>query len=176
MDGQARESQALVNTTDLFATVLEMAGLDVAASVPSRYALIPARAKIDSNAHAHRGSEVVLDSYSLMPHIRSPSSYSAEHAREFVYTELFRQGPPDDQWPPVSVIRNQRGFKLIRFLDEATGARREELYDLDSDPAEQSNLLGSLMTEASSQALIALYQRLEAIEQTGWRPHGSDPN
>lgn len=174
-DGKARESRVLVNTTDLFATALELAGIDVDATVPSRYASPRRASSIVREVQARAGSDVILDSYSLLPHIQSPDSHSQKHARHFAYTELFRDGPPDDMWPVANAIRNPRGFKLIRFFKASIGAWREELYDLASDPFERVNLIGLQMNEESRRAHLELVEQLDAIEASGWRPHGGDP-
>jgi len=62
---EGRVSDALVNSTDLFATILEMAGLDVDQSIPD---------------------DVVLDSVSMMPYLSSPELPSI---RGTIYADNF---------------------------------------------------------------------------------------
>jgi arylsulfatase A-like enzyme len=78
---------ALVNTVDLFNTIIELAG-----GTPET--IIPA--------------EVVLDSRSVMPLLINPGSGSI---RDFAMTELFHRDPEDADG---KAIRNDE-YKLIRF-------------------------------------------------------------
>ncbi len=69
------ECQALVNTTDLFATVAELAGVDLAATLPG----------------------VELDSVSFAPCLADPS----RRVRAWIYADSFaRNGPGNPQLPP----------------------------------------------------------------------------
>lgn len=113
-----RESSALVNTTDLFATILETAGINVANALPEG---------------------LLLDSVSIVPIIKDTASGSL---RDFVFSDQFRQrggsNPNDGQ-----AIRNQRpdgsdGFKLIHFPNQPTNLL--EFYDLLVDPFEEWDL------------------------------------
>ena len=80
-----RESNALVNAVDLFATGLELAGVNVSSTVPSG---------------------TTIDSRSLLPFIKNQSS----KVRDWAFTELFGFNDTDDG----KAIRNQ-SYKLIRF-------------------------------------------------------------
>jgi arylsulfatase A-like enzyme len=112
---------ALVGTVDLFATVAELAGVDLARSVPSGYR---------------------CDSLSLVPYLRKPDRPSE---RAFVFAEIFQ---PHATAGPYSVegraVRDER-FKYIHssFTDPVYGSG---FYDLENDPYEQSNLLKLGMT------------------------------
>jgi len=79
------QSDALVNTTDLFATLLDMAGAGLKA-VPD---------------------DIVLDTISLMPYLTDPETPSI---REWIYTDLFvtDEGVQSGQY----AIRNE-GYKLL---------------------------------------------------------------
>jgi len=149
-----RESDVLVNTTDLFATVLELAGIDPERRVP---------------AELSDGRAVVLDSTSLVPVLGSSGVTAASHARRFAYAELFQRGRPDPLWPVARTVRDVHGYKLIEFLD---GRRREEFYDLSRDPFEQNNLLGLDLDAGSAAAFEALRARLDDMKASGWRPQG----
>ena len=81
------ESAVLVNTTDLFATALEMMGVDVHASLPP---------------------DSVLDSLSLLPLLQGREF----EPRLFVYAERFRD---DQQTPSTGQTIGNDTFKLIRF-------------------------------------------------------------
>jgi len=82
-----RAVNALVNGTDLFATIIEMAGLDVAATIPPN---------------------VTHDSVSLMPYLRDPN---AEPIRGWIMSELFS---PQPMATDGKTIRDER-YKLIKF-------------------------------------------------------------
>lgn len=62
---QGETSHALINSTDLYATMMEMAGIDFEATVPE---------------------EVTLDSVSLMPYLSNPSQ---ESIRDWIYVDRF---------------------------------------------------------------------------------------
>ncbi|MCP5043276.1 MAG: sulfatase-like hydrolase/transferase [bacterium] len=149
-----RESEVLVNTTDLFGAVLELAGMDAAGSVPSHFA---------------NGQPVVLDSIALLAVLASPDIAPAAHPRQFAYAELFKRGEPDPRWPVARAVRDAYGYKLIRFVE---GVGREELYDLSRDPFEEHNLLGLGLDAAAAAALETLRTRLDTIGQSGWQPDG----
>jgi arylsulfatase B len=114
------DCQALVTTTDLFATVASLAGVNLEAVLPGN---------------------LPLDSISFVHSLASPGDPSL---RKTAYAERFRpngQGPYDF-WNQA--MRNQR-YKLIRRLELP-----EELYDLDQDPFELVNLLTSELTQAEA--------------------------
>jgi arylsulfatase A-like enzyme len=130
-----RESAALVNSTDIFATVAELGAADLSPIETDR----------------------ALDSVSLLPYLRNPA---APPRRSTVFAEKFFP----NRWPPEVwsyAIRNDR-YKLIRIHGTRPDERRlkghpfigrpEELYDLSLDPGETRNLLaeGRLSPEAQS--------------------------
>lgn len=84
-------SAALVNSTDIFLTILEMAGIDAADTVPEN---------------------TVLDSVSVMPYLSDPG---AESIREFAYADAFAgnfAGIPGARY----AVRNSE-YKLVRGGD-----------------------------------------------------------
>ena len=170
--GGGRESEVLVNTTDLFATVLELAGLDVDASVPSRYGTVPGTPAPIKDPSGLDELDVVLDSQSLLPQLLAKAPEDATEARGFAYTELYRLGPPDPRYAISQAIRDARGFKLIRFYETHDPAKSFELYDLANDPDERVNLIGPNMSEEARRAQLVLHERLDVIDTFGWRPHG----
>ncbi|KAA3606742.1 MAG: sulfatase [Planctomycetota bacterium] len=113
---QARgmECSALVNTTDLFATALELAGVDLENQLPEG---------------------LIHDSVSVLPYLTHPQQPSI---RETVFAEIFGLGTNPLTVPAGKTIRDSR-FKLLRF-----DSGREEFYDLQQDPFEQENLLRNL--------------------------------
>lgn len=138
-----RESQALVNTTDLYATMLDLAGVDMRT--------------------AFAGAKV--DSISLKPIINATYNRSL---RKFSYAEFFQSPasdlPPMNDWQQA--IRNEH-FKLIRnTVDKSMPALyTQEFYELASEPPfEKVNLLASgALTPTQQQNLDILQAQLGAL-------------
>jgi arylsulfatase A-like enzyme len=118
-----RESSALINTTDIFATAAELAGIDVAGR----------------ESAAER-----LDSVSLLPYLLDPTG---PPRRGTIFAEMFAP----NRWPPLAwnyAIRDER-YKLIRMEGAWPADRRgprfppfpEQFYDLKADPFEHRDLL-----------------------------------
>jgi arylsulfatase A-like enzyme len=108
-----REEEALVSAVDLFASVLELGGVDPAT------ALDPRRP---------------IDSVSLVPYLRhldQPPLRSTVFAERFENREWRRMDSVG-----LATVRDER-FKLIRFFVHS----RDELYDLEADPWERHDLL-----------------------------------
>ena len=106
-----RESEALVHTVDLFATILELGGIDM---------------------HAESCPLPRLDSVSITPYLIDSELGSI---RDTAYTEIFIG---DHDKHGAVAIRNAR-YKLI--VDFWIGRREYGLYDLLADPLECRNLL-----------------------------------
>ncbi|MEM7204971.1 MAG: sulfatase-like hydrolase/transferase [Planctomycetota bacterium] len=128
--GRGREVDALVSTVDLFATVGELAGIDVAEMVPP-------------------GTQ--LDSVSLVPYLTEPLQAPL---RQTVFTEHFG----GETWSAVNTtgeaaVRDDR-YKLIRIYTPTEVD--EEFYDLELDPLEQQNLLDAGLTPAEQARFDAL--------------------
>jgi len=137
VDG-GRDVEGLVDLTDIYATVVELAGGDMENTVPA-------------------GVEV--DSVSLLPYLVDPQ---AEDLRPWAFTQLFGGGRQGNMNTQGHTIRDDR-YKLIRFLDNT-----EEFYDLQADPREQNNLaMGALVGEelARYELLAASMTDLLASEE-----------
>jgi len=175
-----RQSLALVNTTDLFATVLELLGVDPAAQLPVG---------------------LTLDSRSLMPYVLDPRQ---EDLRKFAFAEHFFSpatgspaGGPAPAAPPLAAASSplgplaftggltprtapmpegcgfgarafegwairERSHKLVRRADGT-----EELYDLLTDPRETDDLLTHPSLTPKEQAkLDGLRSQLDALLAT----------
>ncbi|MCP3917175.1 MAG: sulfatase-like hydrolase/transferase [bacterium] len=125
------ECRALVNTTDVFATIAELTG---------------------SSAQA-------LDSVSLAPYLADPL---APPLREWVYAELFNN--TDTQ----RAIRGWR-YKLVRRW---TPGFSQQLFDLQTDPFEQSDLLAGTLTPEQQDAFEGMACRLPPGIQYGYGCEG----
>lgn len=130
-----RESAALVNTTDLFATTLELAtGKSVANLLPPT---------------------LVHDSISIVPILKDlPDATS----RTYAYTELFHPTSSAVERQFGYAIRNAR-YKLIRL----TTLQRDEFYNLEVDPFELNNLLLHPMDAEQTANHQALNQQLAEL-------------
>lgn len=124
------EAAGLVVSTDLFATVAELAGVNLATALPP-------------------GLE--LDSVSFAPYLTDPALASL---RATVYTESFF---PGGKKAPNFFDRALRGerYKLIA-RDDDLGS----LYDLELDPLETNDLLEGSLTPSEESAYQALFSEL----------------
>ncbi len=127
---EGAESGALVNTTDIFATVLDV----------SEPPLHQATAKPPA------------DSVSFRPFFSDPGASSL---RPWVYAERFLP----NGFNPVETRRAMREnrFKLIQSLDHTDTVVLEELYDLVDDPTEDNDLM---LVPALSPTTQVIYQYL----------------
>lgn len=124
-------SAALVNSTDMFATIMELAGIDQAETVPG---------------------QVTIDSVSFAPYLKDPSLASI---RTFAYADVFAgnfAGVADADF----AIRNDR-YKLIRRDSEF------ELYDLQEDPFEASNLIAGELNQLQQSQYDALLAQVTEL-------------
>jgi arylsulfatase A-like enzyme len=132
--GNGREVQSLVHSTDIFSTVLELAGVD------------------QDVLHSNE----TVDGLSLVPYLKDPQQASI---RSYVFSELF---VPNGTWhsKETRILRNKR-YKLIRFGLRAPFVY--ELYDLSFDPFETNNLVGSGMSNSAQSAFRRLRTELELL-------------
>lgn len=126
VQARGRESAALVNTTDLYATVAQLMSVDPARELPPGHP---------------------IDSLSLTPYLRAPELPSL---REFAYAERFSPNGPGPYEFRIRAIRNAR-WKLI--VSESPD--KEELYDLLLDPFELVDRLASLPLDPEAQSSYA---------------------
>jgi arylsulfatase A-like enzyme len=116
-----RESLAPVHCVDLYATILELAGINVATTQPS------------ANP---------IDSHSVRP-ILQDTENTALIGRRFAFSERFASpADPEDG----AALRDDLGYKLIRFNAALLG---EELYRISTDVNESNNLLPTPPTIAA---------------------------
>ena len=149
----ARET-ALVNSTDIFATVAELAGVDL------------------------KKEKMPEDSISFAPLL----ARSVTTKRRYAYVEHF--GPANPRIPPPRAgarqfPRRPPGINLIsrfgfairdarwKYLEEK--GRGKMLFDLSSDPTERINLLApeAAMSSEARKALLRLKLQAQALRVTG---------
>lgn len=101
--------------------------------------------------------QMAQDSVSFAPVLSGASS----GVREFLFCETFG---PNNQ--PATIydrsMRNQT-FKLIRRWKSPATVVEEELFDLSSDPYEQTDLLATVLSPPAAAAYDALSDELDAI-------------
>jgi hypothetical protein len=131
-----RYNDTLVNEPDIFSTILELAGVNVAATTPTN---------------------VVLDSVSLLPAIKA----DVIRPTPYVVEEQFNEGVGPNQGTTSDGITLRNGeFKLLHFYFHTNDVSWERFYDLSSDPYEFTNLLGSTLTPTQQANYYALRRQL----------------
>jgi arylsulfatase A-like enzyme len=132
------ESEALVSIADIFPTVAELAGVDLA-SVPG-----------------HDGEPLEIDGISLVPYLRDATLPSQ---RDVLYTETFTpNGGPPYTGKDMVAVREAR-YKLMRNGDQLA------LFDLwRSFPGDGQDLLANGVSPREAVIRDRLLAQLEAIQ------------
>jgi iduronate 2-sulfatase len=135
-----RMVDGLVNTVDLYPTILRLAGIDPAS-------VLPAGRKIDG--------------VSILPYITSTTTAVL---RPWVYTELFKPAW-NENWQRA--IRDRR-YKLIEraSANSTWGWPAREFFDLQNDPYEKTNLLQRTLTATERDRLNYLNAELDRLLAT----------
>lgn len=141
-----RHNASLINTTDLYATILEMTGVNLAKTLPG---------------------DLKHDSISLLPLLQNQSTAGR---RQWAYTEQFgldaagggkkgkkRKGGRADR--EGRTIRDVR-YKLIEFK-----GGRTEFYDVRSDPHERRDLQSSTLTVEQRLAFERLRETMKQLHR-----------
>lgn len=132
-----RECRGLVNLTDIYATVAELAG------VPQALYADPSRP---------------LDSISLLPYLEVPTRPSL---RGRAYAGAFNPtANPDVTLFTWHMVRDER-YKFI--VVQHGGQLFLEMYDLQNDPFEQDNIVYDSLDDAARQALKFAVHELRAM-------------
>jgi len=129
------ESRALVAAVDLFATVADIAGVDLPAVMGGTH----------------------LDSISFLPHLQDPDLPST---RSWVFTDGFVPNGPGPYVRRTLGARNER-YKIVLFRSYILARPQHELFDLLLDPFEQENLLDG--RKILKRLFTDLYDPLQAL-------------
>jgi arylsulfatase A-like enzyme len=137
-------TNALVSIVDLFATVAELAGVDL-----DDPAVIP--------------TATTIDSVSFVPVLENPGHPGD---RQFVFTETFGPNNPEAGVAPGNrAVRGAR-YKLIELGNGSSSVQRE-MYDLARDPHETKDLLSSgTLTPGQQAAYAGLRKSLKDLLQS----------
>ncbi len=115
---------ALVHGVDLFATVAEIAGVDL------------------GQLSSEDGKPLQIDGQSLLPYLTNPS---AESRRDIIYQDLFGPNGPGPYQFERRMVRDER-YKLLEFVSDGS----QEFYDLEGRIDDGPNRIGSLTDEQRS--------------------------
>jgi len=118
------ECGALVHVVDLFATVAEIAGVDL------------------GQLSSEDGKPLAIDGLSLMPYLTNPS---AESQRDVIYQDLFGPNGAGPYQFERRMVRDER-YKLVEFVAHGI----QEFYDLEGRIDDGPNRIGSLSDEQRS--------------------------
>lgn len=147
-------SSALVNFTDLFPTLADIANVDVET--------------LTYTDGARRGEAVELDGFSLLPYLEDPATPSE---REFLFTEAFYPNGPGPYEYRRRTVRTAT-HKLRR--EEANGGKvfNEYYYRLEDGAIDEGNPISldtaSAEDRAAFDALLAEMDRLAADLSFDW--------
>lgn len=138
------ECSALVNTTDLYRTITQLAGAP---------------------------GNTALDSVSIAPYFRNPSLTSL---RPFAFTEYFQPNFAPAQGIPAAFARRAQSvrgkrYKLIHTYEQPSPVPiRREMFDLIDDPLETVNLLESALGPELDATYTALQVQLQKNAPSPW--------
>lgn len=132
-----RVSKALANSVDIFATLVDIAGIDIEAILPD---------------------DKVYDTVSLAPVLFGES----DAVRDYAYADLFGSVPRGDANDRVRETVNERTIRDENYKLFMSSSR-EEFFDLISDPFEKNNLLNSELTAAAAQSYETLNAQLAEL-------------
>jgi len=131
------ESDALVHTADIFATVADLAGVPL------------------DSLEDPEGERLRVDGISLLPYLVDPRAPSR---REFLYLEQFGPSGPPPYRDDRRAVRDAR-YKLVRRDDGP-----EELFDLQGRFDDGPNLLAGTLDERQAAAHARLSAELDRLE------------
>ena len=132
---RGRISTALVNTTDVFATVADIGGVNLAEALPP---------------------ELVLDSVSVLPLLVDPAGATV---REYAFVEHFRPNGHGPHRRGRRAIRDGR-WKLMQWQRRSSPLFRSEFYDLSNAPAGTDGTDLCPCPQNLSGAALEAYRRL----------------
>ena len=118
------DGASLVHVVDLFATLAEIAGVDL------------------RQLSSEDGKPLQIDGISLVPYLRNPS---AESRRDVIYQDVFGPNGPGPYQFERRMVRDKR-YKLLEFVVDGV----QEFYDLEGRFDDGPNRIGSLTDEQRS--------------------------
>lgn len=136
-----RRERALVNSSDLFATIAELSGAGLPSSWPHGY---------------------TVDSVSFVPYLLSGS---AAPQRDYVFAEIFTPGGFGPYLLEARAVRDER-YKLIESSLDPDPIYGNRFFDLWTDPFEQNDLLGQPLSPEQLDAYNRLNRQLQLILQS----------
>ena len=134
VDAPGGECHALVNTTDVYATVAELVGVNLEALLPET---------------------VVTDSISFAPYLSEPLQPSL---RKLAYAERFFPSG----FGPFTVWNQAIRNTCDKFIRNQEGVR--EFFDLREDPFELNNLLLGKLTQAELRQYQGLEKAMDDLQ------------
>lgn len=132
-----RVSKALSNSVDIYATLLDLAGVNIDSTLPN---------------------DKVFDAVSLKPVLLGQS----DAVREFAYADVFGSVPRGNVGETTRRVVNERAIRNHQFKLFVT-SEREEFFDLASDPYEKNNLLDAELIGAGAEAYKQLSAQLAEL-------------
>jgi len=139
--GSPRVEPNLAHAVDLFTTLAALQGVNARAAVPA---------------------SVPLDGRNLVPLLQAAGQ---PPVRDFAYSEVFAGATAMSANGDDEMIRDDR-YTLLRFRTPA--GIREELYDLVSDPWQNTDLLQQPLSGAVETAYRDLWRELATLRQYPW--------
>ncbi|MEL7305804.1 MAG: sulfatase-like hydrolase/transferase [Myxococcota bacterium] len=137
VNSPGRRVAGLVNLVDVFATTLELVGIDSADVVPEG---------------------VAIDSVSMVPLLAG----EAQNTRDWIFTE---QAIPESLQDSTFQIEEGESIRDERYKLDVLASGERRFFDLWSDPYERANLLQNALQPEEQEALERLELKLQQLRE-----------